>query len=618
MEYFYPLFPFMKTSKLLSLLLGALFVFTLALTGCGTEIVVVMPNPIPEDTGKGDTPWEKETTTANLEVAPYFAQGDISYFEITPLTNPSFVEPYKEEITRLYNESMSSSDTGSPEATWEENLASSFQWYAIGTIIADNDYKDDTLIVLIIPCDGMCFEPTLYRFAWDEETGDFTALLNHSANYYPDAPVPDYTSPLFTNKDDTLTLNGLAAPQEITLPDGVNKLTLSSDSYGYFPTTVPGSLAFENSTMGKIYFGYDVANAETAWTACLFLQLPDGSIARYGYNPGFNFGLGKEAPAEAMVTWNNGSTLDLTQNYQYKPTGCGIMGNCYLIENVDENNLTVAGKTSNGLDLYEVKGLAGLDPTNTNDLTLTSEQKAFVDEYNGYIQMQTVFEAPVKTFAEYLALHPKLYFKDPLDRFGSLMNVEIAPQGECGKPVIYLYPTQTTTVSVKVGIDQITYSDPAYGDNGWKVVAQPDGTLTNLADGLTYPYLFWEGLSKTGVEPTSGFMVAREDVKSFLNDSLTKLGLTDQEKADFMEYWVSRMLNFNEPYFYITFLGTQDFNKVAPLEITPKPNTLIRVFMYFDPVTKPFQVKEQTLVSVPRNGFTVVEWGGTTSRPWKK
>lgn len=598
----------MKNPKFLSLLLGALFALTLGLTGCGTETVIT-PNPIPEETGKGDTPWDKEITTANLDVAPYFAEGDIEYFEITQLTNPSFIDPYKEEITTLYSEYR-----GLPasELNWEIDIANDFQWFAVGTITADNEYKDQTLIVLKSICEGMCFEMDYFRFAWNEETNELTWFPNHSR----ERETAAYLAPLFTNKDETLTLNGLDAPAEITLPDGVNKITLATDSYDYFPNTVSNPIAFEDDTMGKIYLAY----SETVGPACLLMNLPDGSVAQYEYDPGFefNFNTGDEGAGTSTITWDDGSTTNLTQNYKYRPTGCGIINNCYMIEDVNEINLTVVGKTSNGLDIYEVSDLADKDPTVSPDTLYTDEQSTFIEEYNSYKDMQIAWELTPKTYAEYLALHPKLYFKDPLGRFGSLMQIEIAPPAECGKPVIYLYPTKTTTVRVKVGIDEITYSDPAYGDNGWTVVAQPDGTLTNLADGITYPYLFWEGLSKTGVQPTAGFMVAREDVESFLNNSLTKLGLTNQEKADFMEYWVSRMLNFDEPYFYVTFVGTQDFNKIAPLEITPKPNTLIRVFMYFDPVTQPFKVQKQTLVSVPRRGFTVVEWGGTASRPWVK
>ncbi len=48
-----------------------------------------------------------------------------------------------------------------------------------------------------------------------------------------------------------------------------------------------------------------------------------------------------------------------------------------------------------------------------------------------------------------------------------------------------------------------------------------------------------------------------------------------------------------------------------PLEITPKPDTLIRINMAFKPLPIKIDVKEQVLPVAERNGYTVVEWGGT-------
>jgi hypothetical protein len=76
------------------------------------------------------------------------------------------------------------------------------------------------------------------------------------------------------------------------------------------------------------------------------------------------------------------------------------------------------------------------------------------------------------------------------------------------------------------------------------------------------------------------------------------------------------MLTNNEEYFFVSFVGTRDFNKVAPLKISPAPDTLIRVFMYYMPLNKPLRTEKQDLKTIDRNGFTVVEWGGTSSVPW--
>ena len=47
------------------------------------------------------------------------------------------------------------------------------------------------------------------------------------------------------------------------------------------------------------------------------------------------------------------------------------------------------------------------------------------------------------------------------------------------------------------------------------------------------------------------------------------------------------------------------------LEISPKPDALIRVMMIVKPLEEPKDVREQNLLAVKRDGYTAVEWGGT-------
>ena len=60
------------------------------------------------------------------------------------------------------------------------------------------------------------------------------------------------------------------------------------------------------------------------------------------------------------------------------------------------------------------------------------------------------------------------------------------------KPVIYLYPETETQVTVELDFNgTLTSTYPAYA-NGWRVIARPDGTLTDDS-GRAYYCLFWEG-----------------------------------------------------------------------------------------------------------------------------
>ena len=49
--------------------------------------------------------------------------------------------------------------------------------------------------------------------------------------------------------------------------------------------------------------------------------------------------------------------------------------------------------------------------------------------------------------------------------------------GALAKPIIYLYPEHDTEIEVKLGNAQLlTTTYPLY-DDGWEVIAKPDGTL---------------------------------------------------------------------------------------------------------------------------------------------
>lgn len=176
------------------------------------------------------------------------------------------------------------------------------------------------------------------------------------------------------------------------------------------------------------------------------------------------------------------------------------------------------------------------------------------------------------------------------------------------KPVIYLYPTSEQTVSVKLDYKgKLTCTYPKYND-GWKVKAKPDGTLTNIYDNKEYSYLYWEGNSNNKYDMSKGFVVKGSDTEKFLQEKLAYLGLTPKEYNEFIVYWLP-ILQQNK-YNLIAFAG-EDYDKTAELDINPKPDSILRVMMLYKPLNKPVNIEEQKLKHFDRNGFTVIEWGGT-------
>lgn len=175
------------------------------------------------------------------------------------------------------------------------------------------------------------------------------------------------------------------------------------------------------------------------------------------------------------------------------------------------------------------------------------------------------------------------------------------------KPVIYLYPEETTYVTVRLALDgEFTCTYPACSD-GWRVTASPDGTLTDDG-GMTYNYLYWEGETNAEFDFSSGFCVRGCDTAEFLEKALCDAGLTRREANEFIVYWLPLMQD-NE-YNVISFQGAS-YTDAAPLDVTPSPDTTLRVFMAWYSSDTAVEIEPQTLTSPERGGFTVVEWGGT-------
>lgn len=178
------------------------------------------------------------------------------------------------------------------------------------------------------------------------------------------------------------------------------------------------------------------------------------------------------------------------------------------------------------------------------------------------------------------------------------------------KPIIYLYPQEETSISVILAKENnLTCSYPKY-QHQWDVIAQPNGDLIDKKTGRNLYSLYYECQDDIKFEvKDDGFIITGKDTAGFLEEKLAILGLTEREAEEFIVYWLPK-LEANE-YNYVRFATSAEIDENMPLEITPTPDTTIRILMTFKGLDAPISVEEQVLTSVDRTGFVAVEWGGT-------
>lgn len=307
------------------------------------------------------------------------------------------------------------------------------------------------------------------------------------------------------------------------------------------------------------------------------------------------------------INWERKENTKDTYRYYLQVGGCGKGLPCTAVVDNESwfnpNDLVEIGKSKDGQSVYELQDKAN----NEYYKNLFKTEVAYEDGVLAVNEQGELTEA--QKFQKFLDDQPIFFWQDPMDHWYAFKKNKYNPMAECGKPVIYLYPEKTTKVNVQVKPNGgFSKTEPSYLANGWDVLATPDSQLFNYADKTTYPYLFWEGHAYNMSMPTEGFVMKKSDVGTKMNILLSKLGLNAKEIKDFMEFWQPKLEV--KPYVFVTFVSQTEFDKLAPLTITPAPDKVIRVFMDYAPLDQPVNVRPMKIITPVRTGFTVVEWGG--------
>ncbi|CAE6418884.1 unnamed protein product [Rhizoctonia solani] len=140
----------------------------------------------------------------------------------------------------------------------------------------------------------------------------------------------------------------------------------------------------------------------------------------------------------------------------------------------------------------------------------------------------------------------------------------------------------------------------------WTVDAKPDGTLLDQATGREVAYLFWEAytnpksqlsppITRPGspiesltiafdpaypvLVPSQSALLPFDKVTGYIDDVLLGLGLHTEARTSFITYWLPDLSKHT--FIALRFLPQDEYEKAAPLNITPAPEVVTRVFMLF-------------------------------------
>ncbi len=430
--------------------------------------------------------------------------------------------------------------------------------------------------------------------------------------------------------------------------------TVTINSYEELKSTFPKSNNYEYSTGGGSNGLEDYYSEEFFKDNVLVVHVPQS----YGLDSTF-----KSFSIEGSILYINSQNTDYTPSLSYRVkvfefSRAGLSR--YKFEKIEYRDITKYAMEKVKLDTYGSLKISTVDKwVDSND-----ELKSFLDGnnelefsksdlnliYNKYDQSffesnkLIIFTSRLHDIYIKQVIHGKDYLDIRLNGYGRdyiydiyyddyticfiSVSRDILFEGQrtiitqndnmiAYKPVIYLYPEEETNVLVSLDLNgSISCVYPEFDveeTNTWEVKAYPDGTLIGK-DGSEYSYLFWEGPMNANWDMSKGYVVKGSDTAVFLKSTLSKMGLTPKEYNDFIVFWLPIMKN--NQYNYITFQN-EEYTDNAVLNISPKPESVLRVFMAYQAIDKnqaDFIMKnleEPEITPFERNGFTVVEWGGT-------
>jgi len=209
----------------------------------------------------------------------------------------------------------------------------------------------------------------------------------------------------------------------------------------------------------------------------------------------------------------------------------------------------------------------------------------------------------IKTKSSYLDSLSGLFSKKP--EFGISDDTAVFSDDTAisGKPNIYLYSDHDLTARVRLAPEYaITISDPVYRPGkGWRAEIR-NGSLNGAGD-----FLFYEAVVPDSVwQKERGYVIRAAYREQDMASMLGQYGFNEKETVEFIDYWANHLVEDMDFVFYPQ--ETEAVNRDMPLTIRPKPDHVMRIWYYAEPlVSAPEPVTSPE--RIVREGFYIVEWG---------
>ncbi|MFA6403076.1 MAG: hypothetical protein WCX31_15850 [Salinivirgaceae bacterium] len=224
----------------------------------------------------------------------------------------------------------------------------------------------------------------------------------------------------------------------------------------------------------------------------------------------------------------------------------------------------------------------------------------------------------IKTYLEYIKVNLRKLltfrtnpdsqnYNNPKNIFHTCELEKERPGFMAYKPNIYIYPDKNIKLKVTIGFPkggEIVTSIPDY-DTGWDVSVEPKSIINK-----SYGYLFYESNQPDVWQKEEGWIIKKENLKSFFIDNMGKYGFNDTEIKDFVEYWIPRLTDFDNYVIYPQ--TTKIIEEVISLNFSVQPDEIFRLFYLIKGKTNYQDIKilEPNIESgFKRNNYHISEWG---------